>query len=107
MNPMQPEAAPQTAGLDGLGKLIPQLMPFLAGIGFPTLMHNVEKMHKLMTGGGASAKKGQQPAGPAMGAVPGPTAMSPPVAPDAAGGMQMDPAKMNLILQIMKARGMA
>jgi len=103
MNPMQPEVAPQTAGLDGLGKLIPQLMPFLAGIGFPTLMHNVEKMHKLMTGGGASAKKGQQPAGPAMGAVPGPAAQ-PPAGPPTTG---MDPQKMQLIMQIMQARGMA
>ena len=87
--------------------MIKQLMPFLAGMGLPTLMHNIEKMHKLMTGGMAGAKKGQQPAG-SQGAVPGPTAMPPPVAPSpTAGGMQMDPQKMGLILQIMKARGMA
>ncbi len=86
-------------GPDMLGKL----MPMLAGMGLPILMQNIEKMHKLMTGGGANAKKGQQPAGPAMGAVPGPAAQPPAGAPP----MQMDPQKMQLILQIMKARGMA
>lgn len=79
--------------------MITKLMPFLAGMGFPVLMGNIEKLNKIFTGGGAKAKAGQQPAGPAMGAASGPQGMPP------AGGL--DPQKMMLIMQIMKARGMA
>lgn len=79
-------------------EMITKLMPFLAGMGMTAFTANLEKLHKVFTGGGASAKKGQQPAGPAMGAVPGPQAMPP------AGGL--GPDQMGLIMQIMKARGM-
>lgn len=85
-------------------EMLKSLMPFLAGMGLPVMMSNIEKMHKLMTGGGDKTKKGQQPAGPAMGAVPRPAAMPPPVASPTSG---IDPQKMQLIMQIMHARGMA
>lgn len=103
---MNPEGGMPSAGLspDIMKILQPMLnKDMLMGMGIPVLMGNIEKMHKLMTGGGASAKKGQQPAGP-QGAVPGPTAMPPAGAPPTAG---MDPQKMQLIMQIMQARGMA
>lgn len=61
--------------------LLKQLMPFLAGMGFPELIANIGKMHKMMTGGGQGKNATQQPPGaqaapPGM-ASPGATAPSP------------------------------
>jgi hypothetical protein len=103
---MNPDGGMPSAGLSpDVMKMLQPLMSkdVLMGMGIPVLMGNIEKMHKLMTGGGAKAKQGQQPAGP-QGAAPGPAAMPPAGASPSAG---MDPAKMQLIMQIMQARGMA
>ncbi len=106
MDPTQGGGMPSAGLSPDIMKMLQPMMnkDVLMGMGIPVLMGNIEKMHKLMTGGGAKAKQGQQPAGPAMGAVPGPAAQPPAGPPPSAG---MDPAKMQLIMQIMQARGMA
>lgn len=84
---------------DMLKQLMPHIMPFLAGAGLGQFVGSIDKLVKTMSGGGAHGKSGQQPTGqqasPA-GAASGPQAAAPP-----------NPQQLMMLMQLLKARGMA